>query len=767
MSNSRANICSNIFWAHSDRTGLSEYDANAKWQPLARHLREVGRIAETLAKEACPEDIAFQKNAHSTGMLHDTGKYAPSFQRMIRGEIQKDPCGHAARGAVLAWEPRKARESAFAIVGHHSGIPNPNDGSSSLLGRIGGAREIANSLRQAALADCPELAAALESLTPSPKPRGRDLHTRMLFSCLVDADRLDSAERALSQETLRPAERLMSLLTFIERRASQVPNGPVKTVRAQVLQDCLAAGQFPENLLSLTVPTGGGKTLASLALALQRAIEQPAKVRRIIIVIPYLSIIEQNAQVFADALGPGAVLEHHSGNFERLIVKGAADKHADAQFLPDPNDTESTYRSPSRNPATENWDAPIIVTTSVRFFENLFSNRPSDLRRLHNVARSVVVLDEVQTLPRKFLSPLLSAMRGLAKDWNTTFVFCTATQPAFEKSERSERNDPRWPKGEVREVIQNARQHFQTLQRVSVKWELVNPLPWPDLAKCMLDSRQALAIVNLRDHAMTLFRAIKAARPEHPCVFHLSTRMCAAHRLAKLAEIRSHVSAGDPCLVASTQLIEAGVDLDFPVVYRALAPFDSIVQAAGRCDREGKLTAALGAPAGKLTVFRTEDGKTPPHAYKQATETTSNMAKEAPLSIHDAATMTRYFQRYYGDASPTSLGADLEQKRNEAAFKDIADEFQMIADYTQDVFVPWDAESRALIQELDANYAITLELRHKLQRYIVGLSPSEFLRAKRAAIRQVRDTDLWVSIDGMYKDDLGIVIEPDAASMVT
>jgi CRISPR-associated endonuclease/helicase Cas3 len=245
---------------------------------------------------------------------------------------------------------------------------------------------------------------------------------------------------------------LGSLLAFIERRAREVADGPVKTVRARVLQDCIAAGAFPENLLSMTVPTGGGKTLASLALALQRAIEQPDKVRRIIVVFPYLSIIEQNAQVFKDALGSDAVLEHHSGDFERLKIE-------QDRFIPEPKDAEESYRPPWRNPATENWDAPIIVTTSVRFFESLFSNRPSDLRRLHNVARSAVILDEVQTLPRKFLSPLLSAMRGLAKDWNTTFVFCTATQPAFEKSERSDKSDPRWQKGTVREVIRNNREH--------------------------------------------------------------------------------------------------------------------------------------------------------------------------------------------------------------------------------------------------------------------------------------------------------------------
>jgi CRISPR-associated endonuclease/helicase Cas3 len=377
-----------------------------------------------------------------------------------------------------------------------------------------------------------------------------------------------------------------------------------------------------------------------------------------------------------------------------------------------------------------------------------------------------VILDEVQTLPRKFLNPLLSAMRGLAKDWDTTFLFCTATQPAFERSEQSGASDPRWPAGEVREVIRNAPQHFQSLQRVSVEWELKKPLPWPELAKRMLHSRQALAIVNLRDHAMTLFSAIRTQAPGHPGVFHLSTRMCAAHRLSKLADIRTRLLAKEPCAVASTQLIEAGVDLDFPAVFRALAPLDSIVQAAGRCDREGALTAALGSPGGKLTVFCTEDGKTPPHEYREATDITSAMAKAAPLSIHDPEIMARYFHRYYGEASATSLGLEIEQARNKACFQDVADQFRMIADYTQDVFVPWDAESRALIQELDTIGLITAELRHKLQRYVIGLSPGEFIRAKRAALRQIRDTGLWVCIDGLYKDDLGIMIEPDPASMV-
>jgi len=749
-----------MFWAHSDPNNRAASDPGAQWQPLAQHLREVARLARHLAEAARPLDAEFHRMAHATGMLHDVGKYAESFQRLIRGEIARDPGGHAARGAAMAWLRRQSGPAAFSIVGHHSGLPNADDGSGSLVQRTRDAGLEAESLWPAALLDCPELANALDSLPECPTRKHLDLRTRMLFSCLVDADRLDSASRPLSTETLRPEERLLALQDYIARRATQVPNGPVKNVRAEVLKDCLAAGAFPENLLSLSVPTGGGKTLASLALALQRAVDQPDKVRRVIVVIPYLSIIEQNAQVFADALGPGSVLEHHSGNFERLKAQGD-------RLILDPNDPENEYRPSCRNLATENWDAPIVVTTSVRFFESLFSNRPSDLRRLHNVARSVVILDEVQTLPRKFLHPLLSAMQDLAKDWNTTFVFCTATQPAFEKSPRSQKHDPRWDQGTVREVIRNSQEHFDSLRRVFVDWSLNDPLPWPELARRMLASRQALAIVNTRDHAAELFREIQAQSPDPSTIFHLSTRMCAAHRLAKLGEIRSRLQAGAPCLVASTQLIEAGVDLDFPVVYRALAPLDSIVQAAGRCDREGRLTAELGVPGGKLTVFRTVDGKTPPHEYKEATDITSSMANAGPLSIDDQTVMSRYFHRYYGEVDATALGADLEIAREEARFRDVADQFRMIADYAQDVFVPWDGQARLLIQELDASRTLTLELRHKLQRYVVGLLPREVPKANRgAAIRQVSGTDLWICLDHAYNEDFGILIEPDATSMV-
>src|SRR5208283_1889658 len=269
----------------------------------------------------------------------------------------------------------------------------------------------------------------------------------------------------------------------------------------------------------------------SMAFALERARQLPEAVRRIIVVIPYLSIIEQNAQVFIDGLGGDCVLEHHSGNFERLQPKG---------------DDDEAYKNPAQSNATENWEAPVIVTTSVRFFESLFSNRPSDLRRMHNIARSVVILDEVQTLPRQFVGPVLDVIRGLADRWKTTFLFCTATQPAFEKSAGASPKDVRWEPGTIQEIVPQPAELFERLKRVEVSWPGAGPTSWIEIADGMLAERRALCIVNTRDQASALYgalrRAAESGRVDPATILHLSTRMCAAHRVARIAEIRRRLA---------------------------------------------------------------------------------------------------------------------------------------------------------------------------------------------------------------------------------
>lgn len=400
-----------------------------------------------------------------------------------------------------------------------------------------------------------------------------------------------------------------------------------------------------------------------MAFALERALALP-EVRRIIVVIPYLSIIEQNAQVFIDALGADAILEHHSGDS-------------------DAREAEDFYENPRKRRATENWDAPIIVTTSVRFFESLFSHRPSDLRRVHNVARSVVILDEVQTLPRNFLQPILGMMEDLANQWQTTFLFCTATQPAFEKSKPE---DSRWKPGTVQEIMPQPRDLFGQLKRVVVEWPKEKST-WKEIAAGLVDAGRALCIVNTRSHALALYREV-AGNPAvgADSLFHLSARMCPAHRLKTIAEIKGRLEdASASCIVVSTQVVEAGVDLDFPVVYRAVGPLDSIAQAAGRCDREGLLTAASGCPAGKVIVFEPEDQSTPPGVYREATERTRALIREGGLSIDDPECIRQYFDRLYGEAN---LGADTEKLRRESKFRDLSKEFEMIPDNTESVFVP-------------------------------------------------------------------------------
>ena len=784
------------YWAHSDNSGLAYDVPGSQWQKLADHLANVGVLSRRLAELASPTNPHFHELAAVCGLLHDFGKYSDEFQQMIRTGNGK--CQHAIHGAVLArfgtqssFIPPNLIHVAAAIAGHHAGIPDLTGGGKSLAEKTEKFRDQALALVERATADCSQLKELLTrpSLALLKFDLDQfDLFTRMLFSCLVDADRLDSAGRTFSQEAMNASKRLEKLLAYVERRSASCEDGVVKSSRQKVLSDCLKAAAFPECLLSLTVPTGGGKTLASMAFALKRAALYPDKYRRIIVVIPYLSIIEQNAEVYRNVFGCDAILEHHSGSFERL------QRYSDQQFtLPsDVENFEESYEAPAVRNETENWDAPLIVTTSVRFFESLFSNRPSALRRVHNIARSVVILDEVQTLPRRLLAPLLTIIKELESNWGCSFAFCTATQPAFQKQPLSipevssvrNRRSPRWKPGTIREIVQRPDELRKGLKRVHIDWRIHAPMPWTELVGQMFAEKQALAVVNVRDHASLLFdnlllRAREMGTDESSC-FHLSTRMCAAHRLEILDKIRQRLRGKLPCFVASTQLVEAGVDLDFPVVFRALGPLDSIFQAAGRADREGILTAALGRPAGKVMVFLPEDPKVPPNEYKEATEKTKSLVLESlkekgnsGLQVDSVEVMDRYFERYYGEGA--DLGEGLQKYREKESnfkFATLADEFEMISSRTKDVFVPY-GEGKRWIEELRDRKHLTRELRRKLQRYVVGLSPWEFQKAQDVLIKVEpagktgqSDSDIWISVEAAYSDTKGLKFELEAIDFI-
>lgn len=752
-----------VYWAHSASEDLSRPGSRVQPQLLSEHLAAVSRLTGCLANLARPQDHEFVENARLAGLFHDYGKYTADFQRKIRGEHNNSP--HAIHGAMLTAgeisSPLRPMIS-LAIAGHHAGIPDYRGKEAALTQKLQKPdfRQQTAHLAAVASRDSKDLQEALQWIAGKPAtqrihPDEYDLYTRMLFSCLVDADRLDSAGRSPRQDDLRASERLQTLLSHLERKQADHPPSRVNALRRQILEDCLAAASQTESLFSLTVPTGGGKTLSAMAFALQRAVHFPGRFRRIIVVIPYLSIIEQNARVYEELFGAEAVLEHHSGSTMPLIAQNG-------QYIPAEDKEDEETQDAKLRIETENWDAPIVVTTSTRFFESLFSNRPKDLRRAHNTARSIVILDEVQTLPRRLLAPLLAIQKELAMYWGVNFVFSTATQPAFE--ERSSRaSGLLWPRGTVTEIIRQPEELRHALVRAHIQWNLDATMSWEQIAERMMAGGQALAIVNLRDHASELYRKLLLlagdARESQGC-FHLSTRMCAAHRLRTIDLIRKRLAMKQPCRVVSTQLIEAGVDLDFPLVLRAMAPLEAIVQAAGRADREGHLTAARGEPAGRVIVFRPEDERMPPHEYTEAAGITLALARQRNVQVDDGAAMREYYERYY-EPDPQTLGADYNAMRLRLEFASLAEKFEYINSRTRDVFVPDDEEARAAIAELKRIGRLTYTLRGHLQRHTVGLNPSEFEKAyDMGAIYPVRpESDFWVATEQAYSEELGLELQ--------
>ncbi len=760
----------NEFYAHSDPNNPKKLpnDPGARWQPLKEHLVGVSELATHFAQQASPGDKEFANIAKWSGLLHDLGKCSDKFQQMLTDVVQGKPkirAPHAVYGAALA-NNAKAYDIALAVLGHHSGLHAAVDLKSKIT-----SEEFEKARKYVRDRAClpADLREALHGNLPKCKitmgaELAFELRNRMLFSCLIDADRQDCLKHELGylpeSQPLNADGLQRQLLDYINECSKKSQVNKVNIARNAVLQTCLAAANVNERLLSLTVPTGGGKTLASMAFALNRAILRPNEVRRIIVVIPFLSIIEQNAQVYAKALGPNTILEHHSGDFNRL-------KKVNGEFRPLPEIEDDFYDPIERRfqLATENWDAPIIVTTSVRFFESLFSNRPSDLRRLHNIARSVVILDEVQTLPKGFLGTLLSMIRGLADEWQTTFVFCTATQPAFEKHSSAKEDDMRWERGTVKPIIPEDMQHelFRNLKRViDPYWPNTDEKSsWAQIAGQMVNEQSVLCIVNTKQQALDLhaemINQLSESDNNSSELFHLSTRMCAQHRLDKLEEIRELMTNSNRlCRVVSTQLVEAGVDLDFPVVFRAMGPLDAITQAGGRCDREGKMTAAAGKPAGRLIVFLPEDDRTP---YKRETDITKCLAERGSLSIHNPLHMQAYFNEVYeGDRDPENI----EGLRRSFNYPEVAERFGMIDQRTKAVLVPYNDESWELIEQIERSRGFNRDLLRKAQRYQVGLYPNEFSKAfKLGTIVELwPDSDLWKCCPSCYSRDVGLVIRP-------
>jgi CRISPR-associated endonuclease/helicase Cas3 len=626
--NEKNKINEKQFYAHS----LPDAP-QAQWQPLDKHLRQVAEKAAEFATAFASADWAY-----NAGLWHDLGKYQSAFQERLAGNsISVD---HSGVGAAFVTQQNKeiGLPLAFAIAGHHTGLSNIMISGKNmpipLKERIRSAGKalkevLLNTPHEIQKETLPELPSFLQKVNNSDSDeniRNMEFWIRFIYSTLVDADRLNSEAFDQPDNALLRGhyEKLSDLIEHLECYIGGIRvslsdvdlKRPINRIRGEVLERCRETAKCLPGIFSLTVPTGGGKTLSGMAFALHHAVDNA--LRRVIIVIPYTSIIEQNADEYRKALGKENVIEHHASlDFEKLKIASGVDMLQKHEL------------------ATENWDAPIIVTTTVQFFESLFSNKPSRCRKLHNIAHSVIVLDEVQTLPTGFLLSILDGLKELVAHYGCSVVLSTATPPALVAR-------PRFTEGIT--SIQPIVPKITLPQRVEYSWPDPDsqPVQWSDLAKELIEHTQVLAIVHKRADARMLAQELQSLLcSENTPIYHLSALMCPAHRTKKLEQIRKSLSSGTLCRVVSTQLIEAGVDIDFPVLYRALGGLDSIVQAAGRCNREGKL------PIGHMKIFRAPSLPPVGTPRKALAVTESLLCEYGNLDLTNPDIFEDYFRHLY------------------------------------------------------------------------------------------------------------------------
>jgi CRISPR-associated endonuclease/helicase Cas3 len=705
-------------------------NAQGNRQELSQHLTAVAEQAAEFARSFSAHDLAYY-----AGLLHDIGKLDPAFQRYLL-EAEANPGlhrhgpDHKGAGAVLV-KSLGLDLLALVIAGHHGGLE-----SLSWLKEWLRDREAATAVREAiaaARAALPQLQTVDSSILPTAFRTAHDteLFIRLVFSALVDADFLDTERHfaASKGDTRGGGPGLEELWTQLQRdqeRLSGQRHDQLNVLRHEVYQNSLQAAALQPGFFRLTAPTGSGKTRVSLAFALRHALTHGHT--RVIYAIPYTSITEQTADVFrAIFADPRAVLEHHS----------AVTFHEDAN---NPSREEMWTRL-----AAENWDAPIIVTTTVQLFESLMDRATSACRKLHNVARSVIILDEAQMLPTHLLEPTLDILRQLVSRYGATVVLCTATQPALDARTG-------FPGLEgIRDILPDAPRLFAALKRV--EYELPPPgerWTWEQVALAMHGVDQALAVVNTRADAVALLEAL-----DDPSAFHLSTWMCGAHRRAALSEVRRRLASGLPCRLVSTQVIEAGVDVDFPLVLRAMGPLDRIVQAAGRCNREGRLDA------GRVIIFDPAAGGLPPGPYRTGTQVTQNLLADPSCDLHDPAIYQRYFEAYYGQIDPDERR--VQETRAALDYPEVATRFRMIEDDTSPIVVRYptaDGEPSVddLIASLRRQPVARRDQLRRLQPYIVGLRAKELAHAEQRGLVAEIIPGLYEWL-GRYDETRGIALE--------
>lgn len=674
-------------FAHSPDPDLENPDWAEHAHLLIDHLREVARLARDFAAPFGLADWGYV-----AGLLHDLGKYRQNFQDYLRGKrfdngIEKS---HKWAGAAYCMQhltdPSAQKMIASVIAAHHGGLYNKRELQGELKAKADA--ELRDTMRGRVPQDLfnfnQPAQSDLQSIGPvkksSPIPF-TELLTRFLFSALVDADfqdtvgfyrRDDKNTRAgLKKDHKKPKE----LLELLEQKLTQFSEKPydsrtqVDQIRADVSEHCKQAATKEPGCFELTVPTGGGKTLASIRFALHHAVKHGME--RVIVVLPFTAIIEQTASIYAEIFGTDQVLEHHS-------AWDAGDEPEDPELKP-----LWSRNNRRQKLLSENWDAPIIVTTSVQFLESLHAHKPSRCRKLHNIPNSVVIFDEVQTLPAHLLDITLDTLAALVQNFKTSLVLCTATQPALGKRLTVD-GRPRPGLENIEPIIPepDREKMFRALERVEVSWpESEARIELEDLLSQVREHERVLVIFDQRE---TAFRAAQTLGPEW---LHLSAIMLPGHRKQVIEDIKNTLKNTDhPCRVISTQVVEAGVDIDFPVVYRAMAGFEALAQSAGRCNREGKLEGP-----GRFIIFN--GPKEPPKGIlKQGKETARALRRQGDSNLNDPELFKKYFAKLYESSDTDSKG--LLKDRNKRNWRNISQKYRLIEEGGQiAIVIPWDGLS--------------------------------------------------------------------------
>lgn len=723
------------FYAHSGKSS-----DRSDWQLLSDHLEKVSDLA---AARGLPLGLA--ASAALAGAYHDLGKYDPAFDRVLRGE--KERVDHSTAGGKLLLDrvppgmKPVAELLSYAILGHHAGLPDRQGGESALEERITNhSFRIPQTIADACQPDFRAAGDELKALIRPGPHQGFEasVAARMAFSCLVDADFRDTEDFYAQLDGTQP-ERLWPGLpdllpqlraAFNSRIARFTESSDLNHLRPGILTHVRAQAPLRPGLFTLTVPTGGGKTLASMGFALDHAAAHGH--RRIIYAIPYTSIIDQTAAQFRDIFGADLVLEHHSA----IDVEKPGDSARDKLRL-----------------AMEDWAAPIVVTTNVQLFESLFAARPSRCRKLHNIAGSVIVLDEAQALPRKLLLPTLRMIDTLAQHYGCTIVLCTATQPAFDSRQLKDGGLPL----EGRELAPDPEGLAKRLRRARIVQGGV--MDDAALIAALRPQPQALVIVNSRKHALDLFLNALAQGVEG--LVHLTTRHYPAHRRRILDAVRKKLKRGEPCRLIATSLVEAGVDFDFPIGWRAEAGLDSVVQAAGRINREGKADWRDST----LTVFTAPDNPAPAEVAELARAMRSTAGKFddmlSPPAIRD------WFDEVYWKAGADRLGAKMVEcfvlgRSTNFPFRSVAEEYRMIDSPMVPVIIPKDQAAIEAVKQLDAIWIKSGTMARALQPFTVQIpvKAREALRlAGKGEFRNptLRGDQFFVLDDArLYREDIGL-----------